>query len=560
MSSATLATHPQSAMVSQDFGRYKTCAGTSQSGGACSDRGLVTKANNDRRISSNPKRRYLVLGVDMNQAAFQAAGLHTHAGENPELRVFFFKLCRYLKLPVVLVFVPDGTGRPSIKRGRSVRTQPPWMAEYVQELVSAFGFYTHQAPGEAEAELAKLNSLGMIDAILTDDSDTLVFWRLPGSSDFDRILVYTADSIQHSDGVRLSRGGLLLFALLAGGDYDPGIGGCGCMTARALAACGFGDSLLEAATSMSGMGLQNWLHGWRLNLKYELQSNSQGHLKHRSPKFHGRLPLTSLNSMFYTPICIRSRHGHQSPQTLFQMLLTGKVRFRAELWEGIAFRMFCSPLILFDSSRNFLATPTSNFVLLSQTNSKTLKSRSVPSRRLVISTKNFQALMGGQWVGISADEDSVPVHVPSSILQTAVPMILQEPKPKQQSRQKKPVKIPPGSSPMALAGQLEVGDRTGNPALPFANFHNPALLTDSARGARQAAAGVGFVTGCMDAAGAWGRVDGGAGVALAGGFAGGDVTHGSRAWREGGLIHPWLTNSPPGSKEDDWCRVTFEQN
>jgi 5'-3' exonuclease len=32
-----------------------------------------------------------------------------------------------------------------------------------------------QAPGEAEAELAELNSRGIIDAVLTKDSDTLVF-------------------------------------------------------------------------------------------------------------------------------------------------------------------------------------------------------------------------------------------------------------------------------------------------------------------------------------------------------------------------------------------------
>jgi 5'-3' exonuclease len=32
-----------------------------------------------------------------------------------------------------------------------------------------------QAPGEAEAELAELNSCGIIDAVLTEDSDTLVF-------------------------------------------------------------------------------------------------------------------------------------------------------------------------------------------------------------------------------------------------------------------------------------------------------------------------------------------------------------------------------------------------
>jgi hypothetical protein len=32
-----------------------------------------------------------------------------------------------------------------------------------------------QAPGEAEAELAQLNRQGYIDAVLTDDSDALVF-------------------------------------------------------------------------------------------------------------------------------------------------------------------------------------------------------------------------------------------------------------------------------------------------------------------------------------------------------------------------------------------------
>jgi 5'-3' exonuclease len=33
----------------------------------------------------------------------------------------------------------------------------------------------HQAPGEAEAELAKLNAVGLVDAVFTSDSDALVF-------------------------------------------------------------------------------------------------------------------------------------------------------------------------------------------------------------------------------------------------------------------------------------------------------------------------------------------------------------------------------------------------
>jgi len=37
---------------------------------------------------------------------------------------------------------------------------------------------TLQALGEAEAELAHLNRYGVIDAVLTDDVDTLVFGAL----------------------------------------------------------------------------------------------------------------------------------------------------------------------------------------------------------------------------------------------------------------------------------------------------------------------------------------------------------------------------------------------
>ena len=35
--------------------------------------------------------------------------------------------------------------------------------------------YFCQAAGEAEAELAHMNNLGLIDAVMTDDSDALIF-------------------------------------------------------------------------------------------------------------------------------------------------------------------------------------------------------------------------------------------------------------------------------------------------------------------------------------------------------------------------------------------------
>ena len=35
--------------------------------------------------------------------------------------------------------------------------------------------YFEQAPAEAEAELARMNKLGIIDAIITDDSDVFLY-------------------------------------------------------------------------------------------------------------------------------------------------------------------------------------------------------------------------------------------------------------------------------------------------------------------------------------------------------------------------------------------------
>lgn len=43
------------------------------------------------------------------------------------------------------------------------------------EIIEAFGFEWRVAPGEAEAELAYLNRVGVLDAVVTDDVDTFVF-------------------------------------------------------------------------------------------------------------------------------------------------------------------------------------------------------------------------------------------------------------------------------------------------------------------------------------------------------------------------------------------------
>lgn len=77
--------------------------------------------------------------------------------------------------------------------------------------------------------------------------------------------------------IDLTHAGLILIALLSGGDYhQAGLSGCGPKVAHGLAKCGFGDSLLSAAHTLSREDLQEYLITWKRDLAEELRTNSRG--------------------------------------------------------------------------------------------------------------------------------------------------------------------------------------------------------------------------------------------------------------------------------------------
>ncbi|KAG6819757.1 hypothetical protein H0H93_008969 [Arthromyces matolae] len=246
--------------------------------------------------------RLMIIGVDFSNLIDECAavclkrGIHSRIGENPELKIFFAKLCYFLSLPATILFVFDGPQRPSYKRGRQVKTVPLWWHGHATRLIKDFGFHSYTAPGEAEAELAQLNSLGLIDAIITNDSDAFVFnaqrvfRRVAGPKDVSRYRAYSADKIQQSPNLNLTRGGLILLALMVGGDYDPiGIPGCGMLTALGLARSGFGDTLLNAKIRTNSEDFSQFLVNWRTDMQTELQTNLRGFLPNRSPSVAGRI-------------------------------------------------------------------------------------------------------------------------------------------------------------------------------------------------------------------------------------------------------------------------------
>jgi Holliday junction resolvase YEN1 len=176
-------------------------------------------------------------------------------------KAMFYRICRLLTLNIQLIFVFDGPGRPW-KRGKRGQGKINYEERrLLTEMLENFGIPWHEAPGEAEAECARLQLLGMVDAVWSQDSDCLMFgcslWihddrvaKEKGNTDRSKKNTKKngkfARRVQASDMKEkygLDREGLVLFAMLVGGDYDKGLLNCGRETALRAVKQGLGQSL-----------------------------------------------------------------------------------------------------------------------------------------------------------------------------------------------------------------------------------------------------------------------------------------------------------------------------
>ncbi|OAX35045.1 PIN domain-like protein [Rhizopogon vinicolor AM-OR11-026] len=123
----------------------------------------------------------MTIGVDASSWLYVVCKLqafqfgHARSGENPELWTLMYKLVALASAPIHAHFVFDGDDRPSIKCGKHVCSAPHWLTQHLQELLGIFGFTWSMAKGEAEADLAFLSKAGRIAAVLTEDSDAILF-------------------------------------------------------------------------------------------------------------------------------------------------------------------------------------------------------------------------------------------------------------------------------------------------------------------------------------------------------------------------------------------------
>lgn len=268
----------------------------------------VTKTKSKWQLSAAV---YLPLLIPYYVLMFSANGCWSSlevSAANPNEKNILYKILKLLKLNIELIFVADGSNRPKEKYGG----QSPWYKYLSQDdtllkqAVTSLGVIWHEAPGEAEAECAVMQSRGVVDAVWTEDSDAFMFGCTTlirfcyvkkskknetekneteknqdranepvGTTrkiDIDNIVVYRADKIQEMFP-GLNRDGLVLFAVLKGGDYSKNgksLTNCRAVLAHEIATAkeGFGKDLCNASVT----DFPAWSNRLR---KYLIKKNSQ---------------------------------------------------------------------------------------------------------------------------------------------------------------------------------------------------------------------------------------------------------------------------------------------
>ncbi|KAI0428192.1 hypothetical protein F5Y09DRAFT_8094 [Xylaria sp. FL1042] len=229
--------------------------------------------------------RPLRIAIDISIWQFQAQA--ARGGSNPAIRTLFYRLLRLLSLSIQPIFVFDGPNKPTFKRNKRSGRGDGVATAMAKRLIKLFGFIIHDAPGEAEAECALLQQHGIVDAVLSEDVDTIMFgctrtlrnWSsegTKGSKTPTHVSMYDTQELgQGASG--LDREGMVLVALMSGGDYLPeGIPGAGVKLACEAARAGFGKSLCQLKRSNTSE-----LASWKEWLTYELRHNESGFFRTR---------------------------------------------------------------------------------------------------------------------------------------------------------------------------------------------------------------------------------------------------------------------------------------
>jgi Holliday junction resolvase YEN1 len=193
---------------------------------------------------------------------------------NPIEKTVMWRIFLLMRLNIQPIWILDGPRRPWKRNKRGGGGGPQVESERTKLLIQLLDHLKvphHRAPAEAEAECARLQRLGIVDAVWSDDGDTLMFGatcligahRVGSKWDPDKITVLRAQKILEDHD--FDSESLVLFAMLAGADYNTsGLAGCGPQIARLVSrkSHGLANEMCHAS--------QQDIPAWRLRLEETL--------------------------------------------------------------------------------------------------------------------------------------------------------------------------------------------------------------------------------------------------------------------------------------------------
>ncbi|KAI3323904.1 PIN domain-like protein [Xylariaceae sp. AK1471] len=184
-------------------------------------------------------------------------------------RIFYL-----LRMNIQLLFVFDGPKKPS-RRRPTEDSYSESNIRLLKELLDQLGVPRHDAPSESAAECVRLQELGIVDAIWTDNTDAFMFGGSPTMVQFHHkkpegdqfknsstVVIYSADRIKERTG--LTRKWFLMYATLVGCDYADGLDGLDSNPTKffriAQHGCFQAAANLLAASVETPLVLSKWRH------------------------------------------------------------------------------------------------------------------------------------------------------------------------------------------------------------------------------------------------------------------------------------------------------------
>jgi DNA excision repair protein ERCC-5 len=185
-------------------------------------------------------------------------------------------------------FLQENEEQWTAERNRREREMDPVSDEMLEEvklLLQLFGVPYVDAPAEAEAQCAALEALGLVDGIVTEDSDVFVFGgKTVYKNIFDEqkyVEVYAARDAERE--MRLTTNSMVALAMLLGGDYTEGVKGVGIVNAmEVLETFDVSTDLKSGLTSF-----KKWLDGFDPGYVLALK-NAEDCVSSKEQLFHSK--------------------------------------------------------------------------------------------------------------------------------------------------------------------------------------------------------------------------------------------------------------------------------